>query len=63
MIEFLFYIFNRLARRMKIFDRIVNISLIITMFALLYIYIDREAVNLLINQILEMIIKFLIYLV
>ena len=58
MIEFLFYIFNRLARRMKIFDRIVNISLIITMFALLYIYIDREAVNLLINQILEMIIKF-----
>lgn len=44
--EFTFYLFNKFCRRMKIYNRIVIISIIPTILIFLYIYINRvEIIN------------------
>ena len=46
MMEFTFYLFNKLARRMQVYNRIVIMTLIPTSLIFLYIYINRmEIIN------------------
>ena len=46
MMEFIFYLFNKLARRMQVYNRIVIMTLIPTSLIFLYIYINRmEIIN------------------
>ena len=46
MMEFTFYLFNKLARRMQVYNRIVIMTLISTSLIFLYIYINRmEIIN------------------
>ena len=54
MMEFIFYLFNKFARRMQVYNRIVIMSLIPTALILLYIYINREEIINIINLIPEL---------
>ena len=46
MMEFTFYLFNKLARRMQVYNRIIIMTLIPTSLIFLYIYINRmEIIN------------------
>ena len=46
MMEFTFYLFNKLARRMQVYNRIIIMSLIPTTLILIYLYINRvEIIN------------------
>ena len=52
--EFTFYLFNKLARRMQVYNRIVIMSLIPTTLIFLYIYINREGIINIINLVSEL---------
>ncbi|MHB9305694.1 hypothetical protein ACW0S0_12605 [Fusobacterium polymorphum] len=52
--EFTFYLFNKLTRRIQVYNRIVIMSLIPTALILLYIYINREEIINIINLIPEL---------
>ncbi|QQB74651.1 hypothetical protein I6H56_04115 [Fusobacterium canifelinum] len=54
MMEFIFYLFNKFARRMQVYNRIVIMSLIPTALILLYIYINREEIINIVNLIPEL---------
>ena len=54
MMEFIFYLFNKFGRRMKVYNRIVIMSLIPTTLILLYIYINREEIINIVNLIPEL---------
>lgn len=52
--EVTFYLFNKLARRMQVYNRIVIMSLIPTTLIFLYIYINREGIINIINLVSEL---------
>ena len=52
--EIIFYLFNKLARRMQVYNRIVIMSLIPTTLIFLYIYINREGIINIINLVSEL---------
>ena len=54
MMEFTFYLFNKLARRMQVYNRIIIMSLIPTTLICLYIYINRENIINVINLVSEL---------
>lgn len=54
MMEFIFYLFNKFARRMQVYNRIVIMSLIPTALILLYLYINREEIINIVNLIPEL---------
>ena len=54
MMEFTFYLFNKLARRMQVYNRIVIMSLIPTALIFLYIYINRVEIVNVINLVSEL---------
>ena len=52
--EIIFYLFNKLARRMQVYNRIVIMSLIPTALIFLYIYINRVEIVNVINLVSEL---------
>ena len=54
MMEFTFYLFNKLARRMQVYNRIIIMSLIPTTLICFYIYINRENIINVINLVSEL---------
>lgn len=52
--EFTFYLFNKLTKRIQVYNRIVIMSLIPTALILLYIYINREEIINIVNLIPEL---------
>ena len=54
MMEFTFYLFNKLARRMQVYNRIVIMTLIPTSLIFLYIYINRMEIINIISLVLQL---------
>ena len=43
--EFMFYLFNKIAKRMQVFNRIVLMSIVPTILISLYLYANMDMIN------------------
>ena len=52
--EFMFYLFNKIAKRMQVFNRIVLMSIVPTILISLYLYVNMDMINYMITNLPRM---------
>ena len=52
--EFMFYLFNKIAKRMQVFNRIVLMSIVPTILISLYLYANMDMINYMITNLPRM---------
>ena len=52
--EFMFYLFNKIAKRMQVFNRIVLMSIVPTILISLYLYVNMDRINYMITNLPRM---------